>query len=275
MFWGNYMDTASETDKEFNLLTILKVLRRRWLSVVLPAILFMLIAGVYTMSTSKWYASGHLRLASITGITSFETNKFVAEYVGSSKTLYANKLGLSEKAAGEFIKNLSVTYEKDAALIHIYTLSSDKQAAKNNIKFVLDDIVARHTVLYNEANTYINAELEQINARMIELQGIIALLYGPKPAGKSSWSDIAIAQLEAYRGMSIFTELNALREKRSLLQASLLKMNNNNTEQVGEIDTRRSISETSVIIFAGLLGLCLSIFFLLRGHYRALKKSQN
>jgi len=243
---------------------VMIALRRAWMLLLTPVVICVLGAMVYVRSTDQWRAKVSLRLATISGVSGFESKKLVADYLRAKAGEYARVMGLQGRDASRFIDSLSLTYGDKSDIVTLSATMPSREGAESAVTFVAKDIIARHAAQHQEVLAHIQAEISQTQARATKLQKMLDGLYSDKDAKSGDAINVlAESYLSAQLRSSMLGELNDLRERAIQLEISLLSINNHNTEQVGDTGAGRSANSASIVVFSALAGLCVGLFLVL------------
>ena len=247
------------------MLEVLITMRRSWMLLLAPVVIFVLGAMGYVWSTDQWRARVSLRLAAISGVSGFESKKLVADFLRAKAGEYARVMGLQGRDASRFVSSLSLTYGDKSDIVTLSATMPSREGAEAAVTFVAKDIIARHSAQHQEVVSHVLAEISHAQVRAAELQKMLDGLYSGKGAKSGdALNVIAESYLSAQLRISMLGELNGLRERVIQLETSLLSINNHNTEQIGDIGAGRSANAASIVVFSALAGLCVGFFLVLR-----------
>lgn len=258
------MDNNLTSTQYLCLLDMLRLLWRRRVVVLLPMLVFASMFAFYAIKADKWVATVTLRLANVSGVDGFESKKLTADYITAQAETYSMAMSLQGKDAQDFISNLTLTNGDKSDFVRLSVVMDEKAKAVAAVRFVLKDIIARHTLQYKEVTSKIERDIGISRQRVEKTQGILNGIYASKELSKSDSLNTTVnTYFNAQMQIALLADMGEQLERISKLETSLLSINSHNTEEIGGVSVNRSTSVISIVVFGALVGLCIGIFFAL------------
>jgi capsular polysaccharide biosynthesis protein len=148
---------------EIDLRDVVKVIKKRWMLIVFPALIAALFAGIVVHSMPKKYESYSLLRIGHIGATPFESIASIKEIMNSSvvRQEVVGKLKDGSKVSVDTL-NDRVKYEELSDLLKIRASGSTPEKAEELAQASTDLLLNRHQILYANAQKDVDQTLKYI-----------------------------------------------------------------------------------------------------------------